>query len=236
LNDLSVISPVGYAESKWVSEQILEAAYHHTAMKPVIVRVGQLAGGLNGNWNTHEWFPALVRASQVVRGAPDNEGVRTYHCFGSLCLPLTTVIQLVSFLSLHSAATSLIELRHASGIFVHLVHPRPVLWRDIIDTVATIICVPVIPYDEWLKRLEAVPKTSEVLKNNPALYLLDFYRSAAPPRDKADVGSREAMGLASYATANTARDSPSLDHLPQLSRDEVVRWIDYWESKGALDH
>ncbi|KAF8576897.1 hypothetical protein K439DRAFT_1640168 [Ramaria rubella] len=35
-----------------------------------IICMGQLSGGVNGNWNTREWFPALV--GQVVGGAPDN--------------------------------------------------------------------------------------------------------------------------------------------------------------------
>lgn len=38
----------GYSESKWVSEQILEKVSKVTALKPVIVRVGQLSGASNG--------------------------------------------------------------------------------------------------------------------------------------------------------------------------------------------
>ncbi|KIJ48229.1 hypothetical protein M422DRAFT_124216, partial [Sphaerobolus stellatus SS14] len=121
-----------------------------------IVRVGQLAGGINGNWNAREWFPSLVRASQVVKGAPEIEG-------------------LVSFVPLHVAASAIIDLRNSSSIFAHLVHPRPVTWKSVIANVAEILDVPTIPFEEWLKRLEAVPRTPEALHNNPALHLLDFY-------------------------------------------------------------
>ncbi|KIJ25871.1 hypothetical protein M422DRAFT_144228, partial [Sphaerobolus stellatus SS14] len=121
-----------------------------------IIRVGQLSGGLNGNWNAREWFPSLVRASQVVKGAPETQG-------------------LVSFVPLHVAASAIIDLRNSSSTFAHLVHPRPVTWKSVIGNVAEILGVPTIPFEEWLKRLEAVPRTQEALHNNPALHLLDFY-------------------------------------------------------------
>ena len=80
LNDLAYINPSGYNESKWVSERIIWTASRSTSLRAVIIRVGQLCGGLNGNWNPREWFPSLVRAGQVVGGLPDNKGV-CYFCF-----------------------------------------------------------------------------------------------------------------------------------------------------------
>jgi thioester reductase-like protein len=75
ITDLSIISMSGYSESKWVSERILFTARQQMVLLPVIICVGQLCSGMNGNWNTREWFPALARASQIVKGVPDNEGV-----------------------------------------------------------------------------------------------------------------------------------------------------------------
>ncbi|KIJ49855.1 hypothetical protein M422DRAFT_246221 [Sphaerobolus stellatus SS14] len=218
ITDLSLINMVGYGESKWISEQILRAAHRNTALKPVIVRVGQLAGGINGNWNAREWFPSLVRASQVVKGAPETEG-------------------LVSFVPLHVAASAIIELRNSSSIFAHLVHPRPVTWKSVIANVAEILGVPTIPFEEWLKRLEAVPRTPEALHNNPALHLLDFYHACLTPKDMPSrQEDREAMGLADYETTQTVANSPALnpDNLPQLGREEIARWMGYWERKECL--
>jgi thioester reductase-like protein len=75
VTDLNLISSSGYSESKWVSERLLWAAGQSTPLRPIIIRVGQLCGGINGNWNVREWFPALARASQVVGGVPQNFGV-----------------------------------------------------------------------------------------------------------------------------------------------------------------
>ncbi|KAF8581951.1 hypothetical protein K439DRAFT_1662052 [Ramaria rubella] len=206
--DLSLINTSGYSESKWVSERILWTAGHYSPRGPAIWRC---------EWQLEheEWFPAL---SQVVGGAPDNAG-------------------LVSFLPLHVAASALIELRHTSSQFVHLVHPRPVPWTTVIQHVADALHVPVIPYDEWLRRLEASPRTNDALHRNPALHLIDFYRVSSTPKDAARVESREAMGLAMYETKISAREAPSLApaHLPQLGKSDVNQWIGYWRSKSALD-
>jgi len=51
-------------------------ACKHTDLNAVIVRVGQLAGGVNGSWNVAEWFPALVQSSLTLGCFPTDERVR----------------------------------------------------------------------------------------------------------------------------------------------------------------
>lgn len=65
----------GYAESKWVAEQIIAKAGEATGLKSVIVRVGQLSGGLNGAWNSKEWVAALVQSAIVINCFPTDERV-----------------------------------------------------------------------------------------------------------------------------------------------------------------
>ncbi|KAK7050038.1 hypothetical protein VNI00_005470 [Paramarasmius palmivorus] len=64
----------GYAESKWVAEKILVKASEQTTLRPVIVRIGQICGGLDGSWNAAEWFPTLVASGQVLRCLPQAQG------------------------------------------------------------------------------------------------------------------------------------------------------------------
>ena len=68
--DAHVAVGQGYTESKWVSEKLLEIATEHTALKSVIVRVGQICGGPNGSWNTAEWLPSMVRSGINLRCLP----------------------------------------------------------------------------------------------------------------------------------------------------------------------
>jgi thioester reductase-like protein len=63
------------SESKWVGERILEQAAEETTLRPIIVRAGQICGGINGQWNTTEWFPNLVKSSLHLRALPGGNGV-----------------------------------------------------------------------------------------------------------------------------------------------------------------
>lgn len=65
----------GYGESKWVSEKILAVAGSETALRPVVVRIGQVTGGVNGCWNTLEWIPSIVHSAALVKCLPSLDQV-----------------------------------------------------------------------------------------------------------------------------------------------------------------
>lgn len=67
----ALVSKDGYPQSKWVAERMLTIAKQETDLEPLIVRVGQLSGGVNGSWSENEWFPAVVSASRVIGCLPD---------------------------------------------------------------------------------------------------------------------------------------------------------------------
>jgi thioester reductase-like protein len=76
ITDPHVAMGNGYAESKWVSEAILARAAQQTPLRPIIVRLGQLTGDINGLWNEREWFPSMVKSALVVKCLPNIDGVR----------------------------------------------------------------------------------------------------------------------------------------------------------------
>lgn len=91
-------------------------------------------------------------------------------------------------------------------------------------------------YSEWLIALEANARSShrliDVMINNPALGLLDFYRSAFRPLQRED---SEAFGLAMAATGVIREAAPeAFVELKQLSRMDVEAWVRYWGRIGFL--
>lgn len=82
----------GYAESKWVSERILQRFASETSLSATSVRCGQMTGGRTGTWNEHEWFPSIVKSSVAFGMFPLAEGVsRVFARFVCVCfftLPL----------------------------------------------------------------------------------------------------------------------------------------------------
>lgn len=65
----------GYGESKLVAERVLDRVRTSTSLPVTVVRVGQLSGGVNGAWNTKEWFPAMIKSGQMVGCLPQIDTV-----------------------------------------------------------------------------------------------------------------------------------------------------------------
>lgn len=75
VTDPSVPIGLGYTESKWISEQVLEASTKEAGLPTTSVRLGQVSGNPNGYWNEKEWFPSIVKSAVYVRCLPDMPGV-----------------------------------------------------------------------------------------------------------------------------------------------------------------
>jgi nucleoside-diphosphate-sugar epimerase len=77
--DPLVTMELGYAEAKWICEQMLAKAgtEDSEALEAITVRVGQLSGPeRRGVWKTEEHIPALLKTSQAISAFPRLDGVR----------------------------------------------------------------------------------------------------------------------------------------------------------------
>ncbi|KZT73708.1 acetyl-CoA synthetase-like protein [Daedalea quercina L-15889] len=214
----------GYAESKWVSEQILFAAAEKTALSPLVARLGQICGGPDGAWNAHEWFPSVVQSAPALGCFPDDA-------------------RPVDWIPLDLATAALIDFRAASSPthLVHLVHPRPVAWHALAAAVSAEFGVPLVPYAAWLSKLEqyaaqslagAGAQGAEMVRSLRALRLLPMFRGMAM-----QVGQgRRALGMADMDVARAKAASPTLADpgLRQLSVEDVQRWLAYWRKVGLF--
>ncbi|KAK0454752.1 hypothetical protein EV421DRAFT_1896666 [Armillaria borealis] len=207
----------GYVQSKWIAEEMVNRFGGNTGLCTSIIRVGQVTGGpYNGAWSTLQWVPALVKSAQFVRCLPDGDDN-------------------ISWIPVDLVATAVTELCLANevGTF-HVVHPRPVEWGVVMRLAASKMNVPVVAYEEWIRRLETdmgvnVPSMQE----NPALRLLDFFRQGISSSSVAT----DSMGLLvkvatdrSLAVSSTLRDK----NLRRLGEDDVDRWIGFWKKEGFL--
>jgi thioester reductase-like protein len=80
---------------------LLEIAVKKTVLSRIIVRVGQLSGAENGAWNAKEWFPALLRSSQLLGHLPTISGVSR----SSFSLPYVDRAVEANMLDSHSACS-----------------------------------------------------------------------------------------------------------------------------------
>ena len=63
----SVSQAIGYAESKHISERLLDSAANLCDQRTTVCRLGQIAGpvlrGEKGTWGRQEWFPSIIASS-----------------------------------------------------------------------------------------------------------------------------------------------------------------------------
>ena len=75
LTNYDVASPLGYGQSKHVTERLLQAAAEKSNIPVVILRVGQVAGPTaegGGVWSKDEWVPSMAVISKVMKMIPSD--------------------------------------------------------------------------------------------------------------------------------------------------------------------
>ncbi|OSD00551.1 acetyl-CoA synthetase-like protein [Trametes coccinea BRFM310] len=217
LNDPASPFGVGYSESKWVTEHVLQNATEQRGVHAVIVRLGQVCGDRTGHWNEKEWFPALVKSAQSQGCLPDVEGD-------------------ITWVPGYEGAKAFAEMRHSPEPFLHLVHPKPVPWHTIIAPIAEELGASLVAYDEWLIALrKSIPGSGsadevEQMKANPALRLTDFFRVCGLKMSLV----REPMGTVYLSTVKSTQVSGALANLAALDTARVKQWLAAWKRSGFL--
>ena len=90
--------------------------------------------------------------------------------------------------------------------------------------------MPLVPYHAWLEKLEAASADGQVHTPEwlPTLRKLE-------QREGSEQG-RIALGFADMDTTLARESSPTLadPDLPQLTGEDVSRWVAYWRNVGLL--
>ncbi|KZT61229.1 acetyl-CoA synthetase-like protein [Calocera cornea HHB12733] len=229
LADPVIATANGYAQSKWVTEQVVLAAVQQQGLRATIWRVGQLAGSRqNGAWNSTDWLPLLVKSGESLKMLPNLPG----H---------------ISWLPTDEAAQSMVERMHHNAAqspsdcqYLNLVHPQPVAWERVLSSIAERMGCRLVPFSQWVNRLEEAAEDLKEVERNPAIKLLDFYRSAAVAfaarqrQSSAEYRHNEAMGLPDLDTTKAGECSRTLKSAKRLDNEDVKRWMDYWTARGLF--
>jgi hypothetical protein len=128
------------------------------------------------------------------------------------------------------ATSAIMDMQGAMNETFHLIHPRPTTWRTLMQPLAALLSVPLVPYAEWFARLKVSADIAE--RSLEALKLLDFFRQGLKPPP-----ARESMGLfPKVAGSRGMRVSPSLqgENVAPLGALDVAKWVQYWRCVGFL--
>lgn len=209
---------MGYAESKHVSERILETASERSGVPVCILRVGQIAGPVTartatGAWNKDEWFPSMIKTSQTLGFLPN-------HMPGIDWIPVDILASAILDIVHFTLATATTEENNKTSVY-NILNPQPTPWPSLINTVLSHLHphnVQAIDLSAWIQLLEQIPHDDvQQLSANPAVKILDFYRAC----DKA----RGAAGV-KYSTGRAVGASATMRGLMPVDEEWMGLWLE----------
>ena len=202
----------GYAQSKYICERLM-ASYASSLERPAaVLRVGQVCGPLAGTgvWNKSEWFPSLVLSAKFLGAAPDSVGNPEIDW-----IPVDKLGEMIAeFVGVAASE----HKNPASFRLYNVVNPAKASWDTLLPALQAMGPLPVISATEWVERLEKSDKSPQVIRENPAAKLIDFYKETMASEGKAPKLEVSNLLQASEVAAN----------LPPISQEHLKRWMQGW--------
>ena len=238
-SDPSASGQVGYAQSKWVAEQICASAHVSTRLHGLIsvVRVGQLSGATEtGAWAKSEAYPLILSTLEDLECLPDLDAARRTQSRDGQGK------EELNWLPVDTAAKAFVELIISRGRpqdtgskkpedeeveVYHLLSPphiEPRSWSDLADVIfrAENNSSKLVPVHEWLDKLEDL-RSQEQTRDHPALRLVSFWREAYAVLDGGTTADDQAVnGVETQVedirvgTSGGFRMTRTLDHCTTL--------------------
>lgn len=229
---------LGYGQSKFVSERVLDAAAREAGVPAVVCRVGQVAGPTTacGVWPRQEWLPSLVASSKYLGQLPASLGGGAG---GGVVdwVPVDVLGQSIVELALHR-----FEGRKDSvgAAVFHAVNPQRTTWAELVPTVLRCLgssssssptsVIKSVSLEAWVDALRESASRTEDLARNPAAKILGFFEGVAATDKKGEDGDkeqeREEPGWLS--TKETLAASQTLAALGPVRGELMENWMRQW--------
>lgn len=227
-------APNGYANSKYIAEQLLDHAARTQSLRTSFARVGQIAGAARtpGLWNKSEWFPSLVMSSLQVGAIPDSVGPTLDRVDW---VPIDLLAEVLVALALGKPSVS------GSVEVFHPLNLNPISWEKMVPIVTDELTrgtgksVETVQLSEWVQRVRQDIETARgtrkgvedntlqvSLERNPAAKLLDFFE-----------GLTTANSDSHLDTQNTAKASRKLRDIDAVKEEWIRKWIGEWMEERA---
>lgn len=205
--DYSVALPMGYGESKHVSERMLAIASATSGVKVDILRLGQVAGPIapdGGCWNKSEWFPSLIQTSKSLGYLPD---------------ALMDVDWIPADILAHNIR-DLVHYDHEGIQTYNLINPHGRSWKDLVPFVQELIGGNVVSLKEWTERLRQIDGNDvKEVAAKPALKILDWFSGIATALES---GQEQLK----YATIHGVQASETMAKLGPVSQEWMTHWLE----------
>ena len=233
MTDWRTAGETGYAEAKFVSEQILARACTVSSLKVRICRIGQVAGPTTskGCWNMSEWFPSLIQTAIYLGAIPkDLSALETVDW-----IPVDKLAESMNeayFTGDISATTN----RHISSNdeisddkiksdncqVLHFINPRKTTYATLLPLILRYLPTNVrqIEYDDWVTLMEQ----SRQVRQNPARRLLGMYKDMIRKH-------QAGVEVVQLGTSLSTQKSEILRNLGPVNNQWMSNWMQQWSFK-----
>ena len=191
---------IGYAQSKLVSEHLLQKAARETGILARVIRVGQItADSIHGIWNETEAIPLILNTIKTLGILPAFDETHRW-------LPIDTV----------ASAFVDISLSGSTDVVFNLVNSNAFHWTaDLLPRLREAgLAFTEVDQIEWLKELRQSSQDPAV---NPTIKLLDFY--------EAKYGIAQTKRVPVYDTSNAEKLSPALQAAGALPPHLITKMV-----------
>lgn len=220
LDDWRSPQAMGYGQSKYVAERVLDVAAKVANVPAVICRVGQIAGPTTaaGVWPKQEWLPSLIATSRYLGKIPNSLGrMETIDW-----IPVDILGRIIVELAIGQHGAVEERVPGAGALVYHTSNTKLTSWKSLVGMISDELSdgglkVETVPLEAWLEELRhSASEEKETIAMNPAVKLLDYYEGLT---------SGEAVSL---ITTETVRASPTLYSLGPVNEVWMKNWLRQW--------
>lgn len=236
VSDPSAPSPMGYGESKYIAEHVLNRATEASrgAISTAILRVGQIAGPVKSSkaaWPAQEWLPSLVISSQTVRALPGSLGRMDQVDWVPVDLLADGISELLDNRQAWDCGENRRE-RKQSSVF-HVINPNAVAWAELLPALKAQTGVgQIVPLRDWIDLVRQGPEEDSSMHRNPARKILQFYEALADTVSGGSESGRPAgtqMSKERFELGNMTRCSDTFEKLQPVSGEWLAKWASQWD-------
>ncbi|CCG80614.1 putative NRPS-like enzyme [Taphrina deformans PYCC 5710] len=202
-------STVGYAQSKWVTEQVVQS--YSEVISVGILRIGQLCGDTKaGVWSESEAWSLMFKSVDVIHALP------------------ALVEDNIAWLPVDLAARSIIDIvlgKRESGSFWHIVNPgKGTTWTDVLNYFKSAGWnFDVVSPKDWVRKLKASPDSPD----NASRKLLGLWE---PAFDNDDPLVSDPI----FDTSRAIEASVTLKDTKAVDQTLMTRIFTNWKERGFL--
>nr|WP_244287323.1 amino acid adenylation domain-containing protein [Amycolatopsis rubida] len=210
---------MGYLETKWVSERLLQRASESVGIPVSIHRPHEIAGALGtGAWNSATALPAMFKMIAETGLAPDID----------LPLDLVPVDRLAAAVIHIATAPPAARLR-----VYHLANPRPALLTTMVDRIRHAgFDIRELPYGRWAEEFARFAERHPEHPFSPFLPLFPGYRGKTHPTVY-DLHIRHAFPRFSRANSERALAGSTVA-FPPVTDELLDLYLDYFHTSGFI--